>query len=177
MTFSRRGKRSSWNRLRDTIDEADYKAHEHMLDSIEVEVDTLDNIIADHGLDDVSFINMTINGSEYPAIQGMTETLQKDVILSFPIQNILTIRSPILSELEEKGYNIRLKHAPVATHQKQFIVACAMKRSRQEILDDGYEEVELAVSKKDNHDFIRIIPKDSTDKYDRWVFQRQVAWF
>jgi len=168
---------SSWNRIRETIEPDVHKNYEHKIASVEVEVDTLDHIIAENHIDNVSFINMTINGGEYPALLGMTETLKHNITFCFPIQNASTVKSPILSKLEEVGFNIMLKHAPVAMHQKQFIVACAVKKSPEAILVDGYEEVELALAQKNDREFILIKSKTGNKKYDDWVFRKQVSWF
>ena len=177
MDFSIRQDFSSWNRIHETISPDAYNTYQHKLQTVKVDVDTLDNIIREHGIDDVSFVNMTINGSEYNALLGMSETIKKDVIVSFPIQNVLTMQSPILRKLEESGFHVLLKHAPVATHQKQFIVACAVRMAKQEILNNGFEEVDVSLTKKDERDFIKIVPVAGGDKYDDWIFRKQVRWF
>ncbi|KKU74150.1 MAG: hypothetical protein UX98_C0001G0080 [Parcubacteria group bacterium GW2011_GWA2_47_26] len=176
MQFTVREDFSSWNRLTDTVSPKDMERQGLKSVTFPVQADTLDNIIRDEHIDNVSFVNMSINGSEYEAFQGMGDTLGKDVFLSFPIQNMRTFRSPILKELQDKGFTILVKHAPVATHQKQFLVAGAIKNPSSAILEQFNEEVELTETKKDGRDFILITSKNKNNAYDGWVFRKQIRW-
>ncbi len=178
MSFTVREERSSWNRISDTVIAEDAERHKDQATSVDVQADTFDNIARDHKISGPSLVHMSINGSEYEALQGMNEFLARDdAVLSFPIQNMRAFDSPILSELQERGFDILVKHAPVGTHQKQFLLACALKNPSHEILRQFPEEVELTRIKKDGRDFILITSKTLSTSYDDWVFRKQVVWF
>lgn len=122
---------------------------------VEVEVETIDRLLEEHAAQPVSFINITINGCEWEAIQGMPETLRGDVIISFPIQNPRTFQSPVLESLERQGFTIFVRHAPVRLSQPQFLVACAVKQPSRAFLDQGgWQAVKLV----GGNGMIRVVP-------------------
>ena len=142
---------------------------------IAIEVDTLDNLIAQHKLTNISVINATINGAEYEAMQGAEKiSLQKDIVMAFPLQNTKTFNSPILEFCQKKGFHVLLMHAPVSIYQKQFIVACAVREPEESIRTKGFFPVSLEMTKKENRDFILIKAMDGTRNYDGWVFRKHV---
>lgn len=49
---------------------------------VEIEVDSLDKIIKSTGFSP-DFVNLTINGTEFEAIQGLSQTLERNVIVAF----------------------------------------------------------------------------------------------
>ena len=104
----------------------------------DTEVDTLDNIVSDHGVDTIGHVNLTVNGTEYHVLQGLTSSLSRVESISFVYQNINTVRSPILDHVESNGFDIVVKHAPVSMKQRQFLVAMAT-RKRTGILRTMFE--------------------------------------
>ena len=91
----------------------------------ETDVDTLDNIILDHGIREVDHVNITVNGTEYRVLKGMSETLASVKSVSFVYSNRYTVESSILDLLESFGLDVLIKNAPVFLHQRQFLVGVA----------------------------------------------------
>jgi len=172
---------TSTNRLTETLSDSEQKDFGKAKNKmIQIEVDSIDNLIQEHNLGEVSFINITINGTEYEAVLGMTEILKSGLTVAFALQSKRTFQSPILKTLEDQGYNILIKHAPVATHQKQFLVACAVKNSLHE-LDDGntYKEVDLEVDLSQEQllgNRILIKPKNGSFLKHK-DFRSSIRWF
>jgi FkbM family methyltransferase len=90
-TFSRKdsaqfllGKKSSWNQL-DTVPID--STVEFSNESITVEINTLDQILADESIDpnSIRHINLTINGAEYDTLLGMENLLKNATDLSLTI--------------------------------------------------------------------------------------------
>ena len=96
---------------------------------------------------------------------------KRDDLFLFVSHNLISFK-----ELQDKGFTILVKHAPVATHQKQFLVAGAIKNPSSAILEQFNEEVELTETKKDGRDFILITSKNKNNAYDGWVFRKQIRW-
>lgn len=71
------GKRSMDNRLEDIGGVYDAKEIEAYIGTCMVETDTLDNILDDLGVENVSHIRLTVNGAELEVLEGMTKTLTK----------------------------------------------------------------------------------------------------
>lgn len=71
------GEKASWNQLKNVPldDTVSYN-----VDEVTVEMDTLDNLLKLHQIDTsrIGHVNITINGAEYFALQGMQELLQKN---------------------------------------------------------------------------------------------------
>jgi len=70
------GSRADYNRLYgqgivDDLQEDDF------VDTVKVELDTMDSILADLSLEKVDHITMTISGMELEALQGMRDTMQR----------------------------------------------------------------------------------------------------
>ncbi len=61
--------------LQDIKVKKDLPPEQYAIDPIEVETDTLDNILNELGIHRVSHIELTINGAEWNALQGMEKTL------------------------------------------------------------------------------------------------------
>lgn len=78
---------------------------------VEIDVDTLDNIVS--SLDfRPDFINMTINGTELEAIQGMEVTLINGVTVAFPTWGPRDWYNDTFKYLESLRYKIVVKDAP-----------------------------------------------------------------
>jgi FkbM family methyltransferase len=78
---------------------------------VEIEVDSLDNIIDRAGFSP-DFINMTINGTEYEAIQGLEKTLHNKPCIAFPIWGPRDWFESAFMFLESRGYDIVICDAP-----------------------------------------------------------------
>ena len=94
-TFSKKGqakfllgREMSWSRL-DCIDGSDsWMKPKSITDETKVvEMDTIDNILAEIGTEpkSVSYVNLTINGAEYETLKGMTNLLEKSQHLSITV--------------------------------------------------------------------------------------------
>ena len=107
----------------------------------DTEVDTLDNIVREHGIGEVNHVNITVNGTEHRVFQGLRETLGSLRSVSFVYQNWFTVESPILAVLESSGLEVLIKHAPVSVQQKQFLVGMAAPNIGDllpEMVEKGY---------------------------------------
>jgi len=71
------GKRSMDNRLEDISGIFDIKEIEAYTGTCMVETDTLDNILDDLGVENISHIRLTINGAELEVLEGMERILSK----------------------------------------------------------------------------------------------------
>ena len=76
-------------------------------ESIEVEADSLDNILEEAGIGRMDFIKMEIEGSEVEALKGMEKTLQSDVTMAIaannPIDGQPTYKD-VMTELQRFGF-------------------------------------------------------------------------
>jgi FkbM family methyltransferase len=76
-------------------------------ESIEVEADSLDNILEEAGIDRVDFIKMDIEGSEVEALKGMKKTLESDPAMAIaayhPINGQPTYKA-VIAELQRLGF-------------------------------------------------------------------------
>ena len=72
------GKQSMHNRLEDIGGEYASEEIESYVGKCLVETDTLDNIVADLGITDISHIRLTINGAELDVLEGMEKILAKE---------------------------------------------------------------------------------------------------
>ena len=104
----------------------------------ETEVDTLDNMIDEYRIGRVNHINITVNGTEFTVINGLTRNLDRVDSLSFVYSNPQTVETPLLEHLESKGFDIVIKHAPVFMKQKQFLVGVATK-SREGVIGNMFK--------------------------------------
>lgn len=118
-------------------------------DEVEIDVDSLDNIINRTGFSP-DFINMTINGTEFEAIQGLDETLQKKPFVAFPIWGPRDWFESAFEFLESKGYDIVVCDAPYTRRAPniggkirfwkieetpQHFYACAIKQNMKEVYE------------------------------------------
>lgn len=76
----------------------------------QIEMDILDNIFAELGVRP-DFVNMTINGAEFGAIQGMEKTLKRGVIVAWLFQNRSWWREAI-AYLEDRNYDVVVTDSP-----------------------------------------------------------------
>ena len=76
--------------------------------TVQVQTDTIDNILDDLGITDVSLINLTINGAELEAMEGMSKTLEtcspRLSIAGWYLRDGHPIWERAVSLLKEKGY-------------------------------------------------------------------------
>jgi FkbM family methyltransferase len=76
-------------------------------ESIDVEADSLDNILEASGVSRVDFVKMDIEGSEIEALKGMGKTLRSDVALAIaayhPISGRPTYKA-VVNELRRLGF-------------------------------------------------------------------------
>ena len=73
------GKRADFNKLAgqsidDGLSAADF------VQGVEVQADTIDQILADNGIDTVDHVHMTVSGMELEALRGMPRTLQQPAL-------------------------------------------------------------------------------------------------
>lgn len=157
-----------------TVRHAQRQGWTEQMTSREIEVDTIDHIVEERSLSPVSFINITINGCEYEAIQGMSQTLrQEGLTVAFPLDNPRTFHSPILSALEREGFHVLLAHSPVFLSQPQFLVACAVKRPVEELRREGWHEVRLAME----DGLVRMISADGNKGWKSSDYRSEIRWF
>ena len=107
----------------------------------DTEVDTLDNIIREHGIRKVDHVNVTVNGTEHRVFQGLSETLASVKSVSFAYANRYTVNSPLLGFLESCGFDVLIKNAPVFLKQRQMLVGVAAPNIATllpEMADRGY---------------------------------------
>ena len=80
---------------------------------IEIEVDTLDNILRQLGIDRVNFIKIDIEGAEIEALKGMKETLRNNdvklAIASYHKVNGEPTYKTIIPMMREMGFNSSFK--------------------------------------------------------------------
>jgi len=76
--------------------------------TVQVHTDTIDNILDDLGITDVSLISLTINGAELEAIEGMSKTLEtcspRLSIAGWYLRDGHPVWERAMSLLKEKGY-------------------------------------------------------------------------
>jgi len=78
-------------------------------ESMEIEVDTLDDILRELGIKRVDFIKMNIEGAEVEALKGMEETLNNDVKLAIAAHHSVNGKptyETIQWQLKQKGFEI-----------------------------------------------------------------------
>jgi len=79
----------------------------------EIEVDTLDNILGELGVNRVNFIKMDIEGAEIQTLQGMEETLRNNdvklAIASYHKVNGQPTYKTIIPMMREMGFNSHFK--------------------------------------------------------------------
>ena len=97
--------------------------HHNELQSVEIEVDTLDNILAELGITRVDFIKMDIEGAEIEAYEGMRNTLKGgEVKLAIAAYHTRGGREPtsrtIVPWLKRDGFRV---------HEDKLIVYAAKK--------------------------------------------------
>lgn len=64
--------------LIDNIDmDNDYQADDYYLETIEMDVDTVDNIAEELGIQSIDYIEITVNGAEVHVLEGMEKMLNK----------------------------------------------------------------------------------------------------
>lgn len=179
-SFTMVGARTSANVMTEALSEttvrhADRQGWTKQLIPREIEVDTLDHMIEERSLGPVSFINITINGCEYEAVEGMSRTLQQEGVgVAFPLQNPRTFHSPILSTLESQGFHLLLEHSPVFLSQPQCLVACAVKRSAKDLKRQGWQEVTLSMMEGGH---IRLTACGNGRRFDRPNHRLEIRWF
>lgn len=81
--------------------------------SIEVETDTLDNMLRELGIKRVNFVKMNIEGAELEALQGMEETLKDNdtirvVIAAHHIVDGEYTYITVARQLTDKGFDVQL---------------------------------------------------------------------
>jgi FkbM family methyltransferase len=76
-------------------------------ESLNVEAETLDNILQELGIDSVDFVKMDIEGAEIEALKGMKEILKSNVQLAIaayhPVNGTLT-NAVLVDQLEKLGF-------------------------------------------------------------------------
>jgi FkbM family methyltransferase len=89
---------------------------------VEVEVDSLDNMLRELGIEGVDFIKMDIEGAEIEALKGMEKTLKdndvKLAIAAYHLVNGKKTYRTIVPELEHRGFRVlaggsRLEARPI----------------------------------------------------------------
>ena len=76
---------------------------------VEVEVDTLDNILGELGIKKVDFIKMNIEGAEVEVLKGMEEVLKNDVRLAIAAHHSVNGKptdETIELQLKQRGFEI-----------------------------------------------------------------------
>lgn len=176
-TFASRPKSSGWHRLMDTVEEGDAQRFGGEFIRRIVVTDTIDHLVEELQCGDPAFINMTINGCEPEAFAGMHATLARSgCTLTFPLQNRRTMQSLIIADLEALGYTVLLKHAPVATKQRQFIVAAAVRHPSAGLMERA-EPVRIAATVRNGRDFLSIVPLNTDHPvYEDGTFRAQIRW-
>lgn len=111
--------KAAWNRrapLRLWISEENIGGHSVVGDrgggNIEVQADTLDNIISDLGIEKVDFVKMDIEGAEVEALEGAKRVLgttKKIVIETHPGKNGRKRTPRVQSLLESNGFATRVE--------------------------------------------------------------------
>lgn len=78
------GKKSSWNQLKNIPKDSTVLFTNN---EVEIEIDTLDNIIADLNIkpESISHINLTINGAEFDTLKGMDSILRENKNISLTV--------------------------------------------------------------------------------------------
>jgi len=117
-----------WDRKGQTVfvtsddDGRDYdRVHDACLDGLEtgrgdisgeevIDVDTIDNIVADLGVDRVDYVVLTVNNCELPALKGLTRTMGHNPQLRLYIHSV----SPqplqqVAAVLGEAGFRMRIE--------------------------------------------------------------------
>lgn len=107
---------------------------------------TLDEIVGDMKVD---FINLTVNGAEKQALDGMQGVLEQSPTISIALKSkdnwSFDIRLPVLDELISRGYKIALANAdPVPTSKEPFLFACAVKRDHEDLERMGFRTMTQA---------------------------------
>ena len=126
----------------------------------ETEVDTIANITGDYKIGTVNHVNVTVNGTEYEAIQGIAESLPNVGSISFAYQTEQTLNSPILEHLESQGFDIVVKHAPVSVKARQFLVGLATRKK------DGVVHAMCQAGYDAKFEYIPRQHRSPTDPYD-----------
>jgi FkbM family methyltransferase len=106
-------------------------------ESVVVQADTLDNIIAEEIGRPVRFVNLTINGAEAEALKGAAHFLaQPEAMVAFPLQEL---ESPLYPLLAEQGMALAVGDAPTkAWEGRQFLYGTAGRLSESRLQELGY---------------------------------------
>ena len=107
----------------------------------EIEVDTIDNVLRDLGIDKVDYVKITVNGAELEVLKGMEETLKQDLRLwvkGHAIKDGHPINSDIVSLLENKGFIAQIIGGGIAPISKDFVRAGDVYAERPKIHNKKY---------------------------------------
>ena len=90
------------------------KARGKVMEIVEIEVDMLDNILEELGIDGVALIKMDIEGAEIEALKGMNKILSDDgvklAIASYHKVGGKPTYKTIIPMMEQKGFSSEYKH-------------------------------------------------------------------
>lgn len=103
----------SWNQTGHSFYQDDCYGTKGTNDFEEVEVDSIDNILSELGIERVDFIKMDIEGAEIEALKGMNETLRdNNAKLAIEVAHIVDGKSTdkvIVPQLKERGFEVHTK--------------------------------------------------------------------
>jgi FkbM family methyltransferase len=118
------------------------KRRERKSETTIVQADTIDNIIADDIERPVRFVNLTINGAEAEALKGADTFLrQKDMMVSFPLQEL---SSPLYPILKSYQLNLVVGDAPTkAWEGRQFLYGTAGHWDSGDLVSKGFVQAFL----------------------------------
>lgn len=113
-----------------------------------VDVDTLDRIVADQIREPIDFLNLTINGAEAEALAGAETLLRSErMTVAFPIQKL---SDPLYDHLRSFGFDIAVADAPTkAWDRRQFLYACGTRLPEADLLERGFRPAEIAADPDD----------------------------
>lgn len=115
------GKKTCWSRL-EGVDAL--APNGEFVGTLEAQADTIDNILAENNIKNISHIHLSINGSEFEALEGMSRTLSsRNIKLRIQVNDYIRPKVDEMSYFEKitsilSGYGYR---ADLGKHQ---IVAC-----------------------------------------------------
>jgi len=76
----------------------------------EIEVDSLDNILGENGIEKVDFMIIQLNGAEYEAMQGLTKVKPENLAIAARYKKDGKRLAPLIAEkLKSRGYNIKIE--------------------------------------------------------------------